>query len=195
MDKLEKDQLFLLALELDLPELLSFCSSSKRINDLICKRNDIWYYKLNKEFSDLKYIGKEPRSYYIKLKEILKVSPELRNILPLINIKKYTISNNSAFVLKIQILLQSINKNVLSKISKDYNNHDISGIYKMGQIHPLVIISFMNNRGLLNKEEFKIYYNFLIKELEIYMRDPSYIFDPSLWELGNMDDLDKRLQK
>ncbi len=52
MEKLEKDQLFLLATELDLPELLSFCSSSKRINDLICKRNDIWLYKLNKEFPE-----------------------------------------------------------------------------------------------------------------------------------------------
>ena len=57
MEKLEKDQLFLLALELDLPELISFCQTNKRINNLICKRNDIWLYKLNKEFSDYRNSG------------------------------------------------------------------------------------------------------------------------------------------
>jgi len=54
MEKLGKDQLFLLAIELDLPSLLQFCNTSKRINDLVCKRNEIWLYKLNKEFPNYK---------------------------------------------------------------------------------------------------------------------------------------------
>jgi len=75
MDKLEKDQLFLLALELDLPELLSFCDSSKRINELICKRNDIWYYKLNKEFPNWKdfRFNASPKKIYILLKNGAKM--------------------------------------------------------------------------------------------------------------------------
>ena len=196
MEKLEKDQLFLLALELDLPELLSFCSSSKRINDLICKRNDIWYYKLNKEFSDLKYTGKEPRPYYIKLKKISNVHPELRNILPLINIEKYDNIKIQPIIYKVESLLDSLDPNVLIKIMNDYNNHKIYGkTKKINYPNTEEILRFLSRSGLVRPSETKIYYNFLIKELEIYMRDPSYIFDPSLWEVGNMDDLDKRLQK
>jgi len=196
MEKLEKDQLFLLALELDLPELISFCQTNKRINNLICKRNDIWYYKLNKEFSDLKYTGKEPRPYYIKLKEISNIHPELRNILPLINIKEYENIKIQPIIYKVESLLDSLDPNVLIKIMNDYNNHKIYGkIKKINYTNTGEILRFLARSGLVRPGELKIYYNFLIKELEIYMRDPSYIFDPSLWELGNMDDLDKRLQK
>ncbi len=196
MDKLEKDQLFLLALELDLPELLSFCSSSKRINDLICKRNDIWYYKLNKEFSDLKYTGKEPRPYYVKVKEINNFHPELRNILPLINIKEYENIKIQPIIYEVESLLDSLDPNVLIKIMNDYNNHKIYGkIKKINYPNTEEILRFLSRSGLVRPGETKTYYNFLIKELEIYMKDPSYIFDPSLWEVGNMDDLDKRLQK
>ena len=196
MDKLEKDQLFLLALELDLPDLISFCSSSKRINMLICKRNDIWYYKLNKEFSDLKYTGKEPRPYYVKVKEISDIHPELRNILPLINIKEYENIKIQPIIYMVESLLDSLDPNVLIKIMNDYNNHKIYGeTKKINYPNKEEILRFLARSGLVRPGETKTYYNFLIKELEIYMRDPSYIFDPSLWELGNMDDLDKRLQK
>ena len=41
MDKLEKDQLFLLATELDFPQLLNFCQTNKKINKLVCQRDDI----------------------------------------------------------------------------------------------------------------------------------------------------------
>ena len=51
MENLSKDELMLIAIEFDLPDLLRFCSSSKRINDKICGQNDIWIYKLNREFS------------------------------------------------------------------------------------------------------------------------------------------------
>ena len=47
---LTSDVLFLLAGQLELPELLSFCSASKKINDTICRKDNIWYYKLEKEF-------------------------------------------------------------------------------------------------------------------------------------------------
>jgi len=41
MDRLEKDQLFLLATELDFPQLLKFCQTNKKINKLVCQRDDI----------------------------------------------------------------------------------------------------------------------------------------------------------
>jgi len=57
MEKLEKDQLFILATELDLPQLLKFCRMNKKINELVCQRDDIWLYKLNKEFPDYRNSG------------------------------------------------------------------------------------------------------------------------------------------
>jgi len=50
MEKLDRDTLFSIALELNLPDLLKFCRSSKRINDLVCKRDDIWNSKLKSDF-------------------------------------------------------------------------------------------------------------------------------------------------
>ena len=41
MERLNKDELFTLALNLDLASLLRFCSSNKYINKNLCKRNDI----------------------------------------------------------------------------------------------------------------------------------------------------------
>ena len=54
MDNLNRNELFLIAKELRLADLLNFCLSSRRINELVCKRNDIWLYMLNKEYNDEK---------------------------------------------------------------------------------------------------------------------------------------------
>jgi len=197
MENIGKDQLFLLAIGLDLPDLLNFCGSSKRINDLICKRNDIWYYKLKKEFPELKYTNKSPRSYYTKVKEIMKYHPELKNILSLIDIEKYENLKTQPIVYMVENLLNVLDKNVLLKIINDYNNHKIYG--NAEQITDFLdaeqITDFLKESGLVRPSEIKKYYNFLIKELEIYMKDPSYVFDPSLWEIGNMQDLNERLEK
>jgi hypothetical protein len=40
MENLNRDELILLALELDMPSLLKFCSSSKKIDDKVCKNTD-----------------------------------------------------------------------------------------------------------------------------------------------------------
>lgn len=50
MEKLNRDELFKIAILLDLPELLAFCRSSNKIDKLICQKNDIWIYKLKTEF-------------------------------------------------------------------------------------------------------------------------------------------------
>lgn len=49
MENLSKDILMLLAMEMDLPSLLNFCESSKKINDKVCKQNIFWKNKLEKE--------------------------------------------------------------------------------------------------------------------------------------------------
>jgi len=50
-DLLPKDMLFKLVLELDYPDLISFCNNP-RVNQLVCKQNDIWLAKLQEDFGD-----------------------------------------------------------------------------------------------------------------------------------------------
>ena len=63
MEHLNANELFSIAIMLDLPDLLTLCKSSKRINQLLCQRNDIWFYKLNIEFPNFK-IYKTPKLTY-----------------------------------------------------------------------------------------------------------------------------------
>ena len=51
MEKLTKDELFSLAINLDLPDILKLCSSNKKIDQRLCLRDNIWINKL-KEFPD-----------------------------------------------------------------------------------------------------------------------------------------------
>jgi hypothetical protein len=71
MEDLDKQRLLLIALELDIPSVLNFCSSNKRINALICKNSDFWKAKLIKDFAFTFYgISDEKRNlkqYYFIL--------------------------------------------------------------------------------------------------------------------------------
>jgi Leucine-rich repeat (LRR) protein len=55
MNKLSKDELFILALQLDLPDLLRFCKTSKIFDEKLCKNIDFWRYKIRNEFIDFNY--------------------------------------------------------------------------------------------------------------------------------------------
>jgi hypothetical protein len=52
MKTLHLDELFLLAVELSLPDLFNLCSTSKQINSSICQNEKFWLFKLNKDFPD-----------------------------------------------------------------------------------------------------------------------------------------------
>lgn len=52
MEKLNKDVLVLLALELDTPSLMKFCESDKNINVKVCGNENFWYKKIVKEFPE-----------------------------------------------------------------------------------------------------------------------------------------------
>jgi hypothetical protein len=54
LSNLSNDLLFSLAIQLDLHDLLKFCSSSKKINDTVCRKDNVWLYKLDKEFPNWK---------------------------------------------------------------------------------------------------------------------------------------------
>lgn len=46
---MNKDVLFLLALEMDDPSILNFCRSSKKFNEIVCNNNNFWRQKIEKE--------------------------------------------------------------------------------------------------------------------------------------------------
>ena len=180
LQTLPKDALFSIAIELDLPDLLSLCNSYERINELICERNDIWNYKLRKEFPVLNYYGKNPKEYYIKSKEIVRNHPDWKNILPLIDIEKYEFKQRNTPKGKIYALLQSLKKEVLLKIINDYNED--SGKKKIKKIQSDTILNFLEDIGLVFDQDYIDYYNNLIKELETYIKNPNYTFQFILFE-------------
>ena len=99
MEKLNKDELFTLALHLDLPSLLSFCSSNKYVHTSVCKRDDIWIYKLKKDFPDYKNlkIEKSFKDLYQLLYSLLQLKNKLKRtetIYELYELKKLSLSNN-----------------------------------------------------------------------------------------------------
>ena len=52
LSRLNKDELFSIAINLPLNDLIRFCETNKNINNKICKRTDIWYYRLKKDFPE-----------------------------------------------------------------------------------------------------------------------------------------------
>lgn len=65
-DKLPKDILVSIAIELDFPQIVNFCKTSKRFNESICKNENFWISKLNKDYEikfDPNKIG-SARKYY-----------------------------------------------------------------------------------------------------------------------------------
>jgi len=49
-DKLTRDSLILTGLELDLPEIINFCKSDVRLDQIICKNDSFWMNKLIKDY-------------------------------------------------------------------------------------------------------------------------------------------------
>jgi hypothetical protein len=74
-EKLDKNLLRLLAIDLDIPSLIKFCKTNKRINKEVCESKDFWRNKLHKEFPNT--IGKFSKDFkriYFSLlnKEVIK---------------------------------------------------------------------------------------------------------------------------
>ena len=97
MENLPKDVLFRLALELNLPELLKLCATNKRINSLVCERNDIWYYKLNSEFPGYQMLKPTPKDNYRLLYELTQLKQKLdlkEDIYELYKLQELNLMNN-----------------------------------------------------------------------------------------------------
>ena len=92
MEDASKDVLFTIALNLELPELLKWCSSSSRINRNVCQNSDVWRSKLLKdypnEYPDYQKFGlnRSLREIYVffyqlsYIKKLLKTNESLYDI-------------------------------------------------------------------------------------------------------------------
>ena len=69
MDQSSKDVLFTIAMKLDLPDLLRWCTSSSRINRDVCNNENVWRSKLLLDYPgyhkfDLKHFLSNERDFY-----------------------------------------------------------------------------------------------------------------------------------
>ena len=141
MEKLNKDELFTLALHLDLPDILNLCQGNKYIQNSICKRDEIWIYKLNKDFPNFKKLGvkKSFKELYQLLFSLVKLKEKLKrkeNIYDLYNLQNLYLYNNRLTKIpkeignltNLQIL--SLDNNQLTEIPKEISNLKNLQIYK-----------------------------------------------------------------
>jgi len=90
---------FLLALELNLPNLSSFYSTRPRIDRLVCQQNDIWIAKLNMEFPNYNSMSRKdtPRETYTLLYNLINLNNKLglkESIEELYQMEELNLNNN-----------------------------------------------------------------------------------------------------
>ena len=79
MEKLTRDELFSLALYLDLPNLLKFCQTSKTIDRNVCKNDNFWIHKIVNEYPQYQndFKDKNPREKYFLIYNLLILKKKL----------------------------------------------------------------------------------------------------------------------
>jgi Leucine-rich repeat (LRR) protein len=71
MNLLNRDELFSIAIHLDLPDLLALCGTNKLIDNRLCVKDAIWNYKLNIDFPEYDKTGsRKLKDIYISLYKI-----------------------------------------------------------------------------------------------------------------------------
>ena len=73
MEKLPKDILIEIALDLDLKSIFGYCLSSKYINEKVCENKIFWINKLYKDFNiDHRESKLSAKKYYLEINNLLK---------------------------------------------------------------------------------------------------------------------------
>ena len=71
MNKLNKDDLILIAIQLDLPDLLNFCKTSTKVDEKVCKNKYFWMRKLKEDYPNSEIVENYELTYklnYLKKK-------------------------------------------------------------------------------------------------------------------------------
>ena len=92
MNYLPKDLLIELALDLDLPEVIKFCSSSQRINKTICESDVFWSKKFIRDYGDYPKTTKTTETWKEFYKFVTETKPDvLLNLGAEFNIISYVV--------------------------------------------------------------------------------------------------------
>src|SRR3989442_1633954 len=52
MENLQKDVVILMVLEYNMPDIMSLCLTSKRLNEILCNNDTLWMNKVKKDYPD-----------------------------------------------------------------------------------------------------------------------------------------------
>ena len=92
MDTLNKDELSVVVMNLDLPTLLNLCESSKELKAKVCNNPNVWNYKLEKDYPEYKELDLSflspysPREMYVfmyqldYIKKFLNTNESLKDV-------------------------------------------------------------------------------------------------------------------
>ena len=97
MDTLRRDELSVVVMNLDLPDLLSLCESSKELKNKVCNNPNVWYNKLDKDYPEYKeldlsflshpsFLSPSPKEMYVfmyqldYIKKLLNTKETLKDI-------------------------------------------------------------------------------------------------------------------
>ena len=196
LSDLAPDILFSLSTYLELPDLLNFCSSSKKINNVICRKDNIWYYKLNKDFPNWRELrGASSQRINSQEQGFIKHPKTLVSITDMetpkdiyIFLYHYNILNIFK-ILKKKLNLDSDKIYLLKKLYK--NDRRIIEIPKeIGKLFNLQLLDLNSNKiekipkemgKLFNLRELDLNYN-LIKEIP---KEIGQLFNLQRLELSN----------
>ena len=141
MERLDRNELFLIALQLDVPEILGFCESSKRIDRLLCQQDPIWYAKLNTDYPNYLDFGlnNTPRYTYKFLNGLHSLKQKLNlkgTLLEIYNLTSLDLSYQNLTKLPSEIgnlhslTYLSLNNNKLTNIPSEIGNlHSLTELY------------------------------------------------------------------
>ena len=81
MELLPNDMVVYIALSMDIPEVLSLCQTSKRINQIVCDNNNFWISKLKRDYDITMEDPSTTKSAYKNITNVIKKVPNPDDLL------------------------------------------------------------------------------------------------------------------
>lgn len=184
MEILPIDVLFRFAIELDLPDLLGWCSTNRR-NAEFCRKDKIWLYMLNLEYPNYQKLqfGLNPKKTYLLLKKIEKYDDLVISVFdgivflkqPMIDFLRSINNNDLEPLLNAGILTRPLLFKYIDKFFDEYQNFFKSASLRelltnnKRYLHHIIEKAIYKNSEL-NDEQKEYRENFIVKKLASIVR-------------------------
>lgn len=188
LNDLPSDVLVLLALDLNIEDVMNFCLANRRVNKYVCENTHFWRRRLEKDFPDVTLEqNDDPKEVYQIYKEFTSIYPGLKNILGFISnpehlMKVSTYSPQSLVFFR--ALINSLDRKVQEKLYYDHEQQQTS--YILPELDDDIEIAkelelFLTLHGLDRWDRIR-YISCLLQELEQYKNNPNFTFDYSRFQ-------------